>query len=156
MSSGSTSSSGARDRAVDELVIDLPDETVVDLLVAEVREVEGVDVEDIRALDGPPEDPAVAALDVAHSIRRRRSPKRTRSNRWSPVPDDCSTPHGPRSSIRVRTVSWPPTATACPNEGWLCAFVLGALAEGSTAGPDELAIAPIRGGKMALVVAATT
>ena len=138
-------------RAVDELVVDLPDETVVDLLVAEVREVEGVDVEDIRALDGPPEDPAVAALDVAHSIRDAFSEadafeslvagaRRLLHATWAALVD-------PGQNRVVAT-----DGKGLPTEGWLCAFVLGALAEGSTAGPDELAIAPIRGGKMALVV----
>src|SRR5580693_2424702 len=34
-------------RAIDELVVDLPDGTLVELLVHEVRQVDGVDVEDV-------------------------------------------------------------------------------------------------------------
>ena len=94
----------------------------------------------------------MAALDVAHSIRDAFCRERTRSSPSWPVPAGCSTPTGPHSSIRVRTVSWRTDGEGLPTEGWLCAFVLGALAEGRPAGPDELAIAPIRGGKMALVV----
>ena len=35
-------------RAIDELVVELPDESLVPLLTRELSEVEGVDVEDIR------------------------------------------------------------------------------------------------------------
>ncbi|WP_457831517.1 hypothetical protein, partial [Staphylococcus aureus] len=35
-------------RAIDELVVDLPDAALVPLLVSEVSEVDGVDVEDVR------------------------------------------------------------------------------------------------------------
>ena len=56
-------------RAIDELVIDLPDPELVDLLLAEIGEVEGVDVENIRPLAGPPPDPAVMALSVANRVR---------------------------------------------------------------------------------------
>ena len=40
-------------RAIDDLVIELPDAELVDLLLAEIAQVDGVDVEDIRELDGP-------------------------------------------------------------------------------------------------------
>jgi len=41
-------------RAVDELVVQLPEDGLTDLLLREVADVEGVDVEDVRTLDGPP------------------------------------------------------------------------------------------------------
>src|SRR3989440_11676930 len=56
-------------RAIDELIVDVPDETLVPLLVAEMSEVDGVDVEDGRpapesgphARPGAPETAAVLA-----------------------------------------------------------------------------------------------
>ena len=39
-------------RAIDELVVELPDEGLVDLLIEEVRQVDGVDVEDIKPSTG--------------------------------------------------------------------------------------------------------
>ena len=41
-------------RAIDELVVALPDDGLVDLLVAEIGQVDGVDVEDVRAVVGAP------------------------------------------------------------------------------------------------------
>ncbi|MFM2073163.1 MAG: hypothetical protein RLZZ623_3427 [Actinomycetota bacterium] len=52
-------------KVIDELVVALPDGSVVDLLVAEISQVDGVAVEDVQRV--PPErpDPGLAALDLA-------------------------------------------------------------------------------------------
>lgn len=55
-------------RAVDELTVALPDEGLVELLVSEIAQVDGVDVEDIRPLRPGRHDPGVAALDLAASL----------------------------------------------------------------------------------------
>src|SRR5579875_812122 len=44
-------------RAIDELVVDLPDAALVPLLTAEVGQVDGVDVEDIRPAPKPSPTP---------------------------------------------------------------------------------------------------
>jgi hypothetical protein len=55
-------------RAIDELVVSLPDEDLVPLLVKEMQEVEGVDVEDVRPVDGELPDARVAALESAAGL----------------------------------------------------------------------------------------
>jgi hypothetical protein len=55
-------------RAVDDLVVSLPDASLVDLLVAEVGEVDGVDVEEIVALGPERHDPDLDALETAASL----------------------------------------------------------------------------------------
>src|SRR5690606_9978118 len=60
-----------------ELVVDLPDPELVDLLLAEIAEVDGVDVENIRPLDAPPPDPSVLALEVARRVHQAPSPQRS-------------------------------------------------------------------------------
>src|SRR6478735_1973314 len=55
-------------RAVDELTVALADPALVDLLVAEIGEVDGVDVEDVRPHHGDGTDRAVAALEVARAV----------------------------------------------------------------------------------------
>jgi len=55
-------------RAIDELVVTLPEAGLVDLLVAEMGQVDGVDVEDVRAVDPRPVDRQLAALDSAARI----------------------------------------------------------------------------------------
>src|SRR5580704_16134040 len=52
-------------RAIDELVVDLPDADLLGLLVAEMCEVEGVDVEDVRPADLNLRDPRLDALETA-------------------------------------------------------------------------------------------
>ena len=138
-------------RAVDELVIDLPDGELVDLLLAEIGQVEGVDVENIRPLDGPPPDPAVLALQIASEIRRADSTvdslqavvsgaQRLVGADWAALVD----PGGGRLVVSI--------GENVPPEGWLCAFVLGARAPGAGADLKELAVANLPDSGLALVV----
>jgi hypothetical protein len=60
-------------RAIDELVIDLPDAELVGLLTRELSEVEGVDVEDVRPLSDVSHDPRLDALESAIAIVEARS-----------------------------------------------------------------------------------
>ena len=55
-------------RAIDELVIELPDAALLDLLVNEVSQVDGVDVEHVRPLGNAVPDPRVDALETAAVI----------------------------------------------------------------------------------------
>src|SRR5258706_3319315 len=55
-------------RAIDELVVSLPDEDLVPLLVKEIQEVEDVDVEDVRRVEGEMPDARVAALESAAEL----------------------------------------------------------------------------------------
>jgi hypothetical protein len=50
--------------AVDELVVELPDATVVDLLLEEVRQVDGVEVEELRSIGSGVHDPLGDGLEV--------------------------------------------------------------------------------------------
>jgi hypothetical protein len=55
-------------RAVDDLVVALPDASLVDLLVAEVGEVDGVDVEEVVAIGREGYDPDLDALEAAAAL----------------------------------------------------------------------------------------
>lgn len=52
-------------RAIDELVVQLPDPSVLDLLVSEIRAVDGADVEDVRLAAESSHDPRLGALGTA-------------------------------------------------------------------------------------------
>src|SRR5919108_141702 len=54
-------------RAIDELVVDLPDEDLVPLLITEMSQVDGVDVEDVRA-SREIHDPRLDALEAAAAL----------------------------------------------------------------------------------------
>ncbi|HZA88236.1 MAG TPA: ACT domain-containing protein, partial [Acidimicrobiales bacterium] len=55
-------------QAVDELVVELPDPALVELLVAEVRQVDGVAVEEVRPLANALHDPRLDALEAAAQL----------------------------------------------------------------------------------------
>ena len=52
-------------RAIDELVVDLPDGALIDLLVHEIQQVDGVDVEEVRPVADALHDPRLDALETA-------------------------------------------------------------------------------------------
>jgi hypothetical protein len=52
-------------RAIDELVVQLDDESLLPLLLREMRAVDGVDVEDVRPASESLRDPRLAALETA-------------------------------------------------------------------------------------------
>lgn len=140
-------------RAIDELVVALPDPGLVDLLLSEIGEVDGVDVEHIRPLVAPPPDPSVLALDVARRIHAAQSDdvrydalvdgaRRMLSCDWAALVDP--------SSGRTTAAAGGPL----PADAWLCAFVLGARAtEDGTPELADLAIAELPSHGLALVVA---
>jgi hypothetical protein len=55
-------------QAVDELVVELPDAGLVDLLVNEVRQVDGVAVEEVRRVADALHDPRLDALEAAAQL----------------------------------------------------------------------------------------
>lgn len=137
-------------RAVDELIVDLPEESIIDLLLSEIAEVDGVDVEDVRPLDGPPEDPAVLALRVSVDLHGSTGDDRSKIL----VAGARSLLHADWAAL-VRPTGGEVVAAdgdEVPSAGWLAAFVGGALTEGVAADVRELAIAPLADGGPVLVV----
>src|ERR1700678_4207839 len=55
-------------RAIDELVVELADGSLLDLLISEVSQVDGVDVEDVRRAPEAATDPRLDALETAASL----------------------------------------------------------------------------------------
>jgi hypothetical protein len=138
-------------RAVDDLVIDLPDGDLVDLLLAEIGEVEGVDVEHLRSLDSAPPDPAVTALHCAralHSAVDDEVFEQLVSAALMLLGADWAALVDPTGGRLVAAVGH-----EVPEESWLCAFVLGMTAEGAPADLADLAVAKLPASGHALVVA---
>ena len=137
-------------RAVDELVVQLPEDGLTDLLLREVADVEGVDVEDVRELDGPPPDPSVAALSLARSLRDApadlvpqllaEGARQLLSADWAAVvPLDGASPPA---------VAGP----GVPADAWLTALVAGATAGTGSTGLDAVAVVRLDRVEAALVV----
>ena len=140
--------------AIDELVVSLPSPDLVDLLVAEVCQVEGVNVEDVRPVPVAARDPRVDALETAAVLVEQVSTDALHGAlathaqhdfeaTWSTVIDL----DGPVGLAAVGPV---PPAT------WLAAFVLGSRSSVRVAagecGPDDVAWATLPGADLAIVL----
>ena len=143
-------------RAVDELVVELPGDgaDLVDLLLHEVHQVDGVDVEDIRTASDALHDPRLDALETAAVLVGAPTTE-------SAIEELCA------SAIRTLGAAWGAVVDLeaggivvsggeCPAAGWIVAFVVGSqtsarLAEGEH-GPADVAWAPLPSAGLALVL----
>ncbi len=131
-------------RAIDELVVELPNEDLVPLLVSEVSEVDGVDVEDVRPALSSVVDPRLDALETAAflvdqlSVPELLEALARRSSRdfqadWAVVLD-------------LEAASAVAQVGTAPPAAWLRAFVAGSRASaapGDLGGPDDMAWAEL-------------
>lgn len=141
-------------RAIDELVVTLPEEGLVDLLVAEMGQVDGVDVEDVRQVDPDRLDRQLAALESAARIVEARS--RTElldllcANCIVDFEGDWAVVLDLEHTAAVASHGQPPEAA------WLAAFLAGSrhLGDhgGEKVGPDDLAWAELERSSLAVAV----
>jgi hypothetical protein len=142
-------------RAIDELVVELPDERLLDLLIDEVQQVDGVDVEDVRLSVDALHDPRLDALETAAMLVGATSPTdaldalcshaaRTVGAVWATVIDlGKGTP--------VASEGEP------PEPAWILAFVEGSQSSARANGDDgptvdDVVWAPLPAADMALVL----
>lgn len=141
-------------RAIDELVVRLPGDDLVPLLVGEISQVDGVDVEDVRTLDGPLRDARLDALETAALLVAHDTvetvlyalvlhARHDFAADWAVV----LPPDGP---VPLASVGSPPPAA------WLGAFAAGCLSSVEVAagdsGPDDIACAPLADAGLAIVL----
>lgn len=143
-------------RAIDELIVELPSRDLVSLLVEEMSQVDGVDVEDVRpAGDGKP-DPRVDALETAAVLVEKTTVEGLLSalceRAWHDFEADWS------AVIDANPMSDEPLACEGhpPSVAWLAAFVAGgsssvAVASGE-AGPEDVAWARLPAAGLAVVL----
>jgi len=136
-------------RAIDELVVTLPSEDLIELMLRELREVDGVDVEDIRPVALAVPDSRLDALESAALLVEQTTAgdlvellvehaSRDLEASWAAVVDHLA--------IEVRASSG-----AVPAAAWLAAFVAGSLAS-EAAGTDDVAWASFPNAPLALVI----
>jgi hypothetical protein len=140
-------------RAIDELTIELADESLLPLLVSEIGEVDGVDVEDVRpAIEFP--DARLDALDAAAVlVEARTSPALLRELvTWAhgSFEADWAAAVDVDEAVLLAVHGTPPTTA------WVAAFVAGtrsssALAKGDC-GPDDCAWAILGGTSVSVVL----
>ena len=138
-------------RAIDELAVQLPDASLVSLLVAEIAQVDGVDVEDVRPAHGVG-DPRLDALETAALLVAARTPAEV---------IDQIVGHAARDFDSDWCVVLDPAAPSiCASSGeapsgqWLSAFLAGSrsASSGGEAGPDDIAWADLATTGLALVL----
>ncbi len=141
-------------RAIDELAIELPGPDLVDLLLTEMQQVDGVDVETITPVADALRDPRLDALETAAILVGATSREealaelcvhsvRTIGAAWSVV----VALEGPEIMAQQGEV---------PSIPWLVAYVKGSqssarIADGN-GGPADVVWAPLPGAGMALVL----
>ncbi len=141
-------------RAIDELVVGLPDPALLDLLVAEIGQVDGVDVEDVRPQAGPVRDHRLEALESAARLVDTTGPadlletlcaelRRDHDADWAAVVDSGA------DQVRHAAGEAPPAA-------WLGAFLHGSrsseVVAAGQAGPEDVVFAALHTAGLELVV----
>ena len=139
-------------RAIDELVVALPDHGLIDLLVREVSQVDGVDIEWVAPVDGDDHDPQLALLEAAADLVEANGLevalaalcgdlRRVFAAEWAAVVD----------RDRACTVA---TAGEAPAPPWIVAFLEGSrhLDAHVERGAEDVAWADLLGRSRTLVV----
>ncbi len=141
-------------RAIDELVVDLPSESLVQLLISEVSQVDGVDVEDVRRANDALADPRLDALETAANLVSQsaiepllkslaRSSVRDFQSDWAGIVE----PDLPDHVVSVGPV---------PPGEWLQAFLTGSRASVTPrqgeAAPDDVAWADMDAAGLVLIL----
>lgn len=141
-------------RAIDELVVELPGEELVPLLINEMAQVDGVDVEDVRLATEQVADPRLDALETAAVLVEKPTvdelletlahhARRDFEADWAVVV-------GLEGPVPLASVGSPPPAA------WLSAFVAGSRTSVRVAagdcGPDDVAWAALATSELALIL----
>jgi hypothetical protein len=140
-------------RAIDELLVDLPEDSLVPLLISEVAEVDGVDVEDVRPAADWLSDPRLDALETAAVLVEQHNVATLLDRLVSHATHDFTA----EWAAVVDLESPVPVATMgpVPPAPWLEAFVAGSRASVPAAGfggPDDVAWAELDTASLVLVV----
>ena len=149
-------------RAIDDLVVALPDTKLIDLLVAEIQQVDGVDVEEVATVTPDSVDPDIAALENTADLLLLDDRGAMLQGlctivaggvdaSWGAVVDvsDASRERDRSEAILAR-LGTPPS-----NE-WLAAFAHGsqssAMVLAGRSGPDDTVAAPLERNELVLLV----
>jgi hypothetical protein len=141
-------------RAIDELVVELPDDALVELLVTEIHQVDGVDIESLRPAAEALHDPRVDALETAALLVGAPTPS-------AAIEELCV--HGVRTVgahwgvvLDLANGSIISEVGDCPSAAWCAAFVAGSQSSAHVsdgdAGPSDVVWAPLPAAGRALVM----
>ena len=141
-------------RAIDELVVQLPDASLVSLLLAEIDQVDGVDVEDVRPAPARLADPRLDALETAALMVAAASYEELLTSLVAHARSDF----GAEWAVVVDLDSRALLAShgSPPPPAWLVAFVAGSQSSAAVSsgecGPDDVAWASLGDTRLALLL----
>jgi hypothetical protein len=142
-------------RAIDELVVELPDAGLIDPLLREVAQVEGVDIESVQLIDGDDHDPQLSLLEAAATLVEGAAPGASldglcRDLRSAFAASWCAVVDRPTASIVAR-------GGDVPSAAWIVAFVEGSrhLDAHVERGADDVAWADLSSRDRTLVLGRT-
>lgn len=141
-------------KAIDELLVELADESLLELLTRELREVDGVDVEDIRPVGDEARDQRQDALDTAIALVEARAVDKL----LVALAERASQGFEAEWAAVISFDS--PDALAvvgrAPEVPWIAAFVAGSRASlrvaAGDAGPADIAWSTLDGADLTLVL----
>ena len=141
-------------RAIDELVVELPDDGLVDLLVSEISQVDGVDVEDVRTLHSDRHDPGLTVLATATRLMEAGDEAMMLKVLCEHLVADFESDWA--VALRLATADTLVEVGEAPSPAWVAAFVHGSRhldggANGES-GPDDVAWADLGGAGVALAL----
>lgn len=144
-------------RAIDELTVFLDNDSLIDLLISEIREVDEVDIEHVRALDSSPVDPVLTSLEIAHHLMHHsgspaafgdtvRAIEQLFRATWVALIDTETSVVGNATQVLACSGSGAPTGE------WLVAFTQGATMRDEPVSLGDIAVSTILGSPYAVVV----
>jgi hypothetical protein len=140
-------------RAVDELVVELPEDGLLDLLTAEISQVDGVDVEDVRLLGSGRHDPGLTALATATRLMEAGDEAVVLKVLCEHAVADFECEWA--VALRLTPAETLVEVGDAPSAAWVAAFVVGSRhldgGDGDT-GPDDVAWADLERAGIALAV----
>ncbi|HVL04872.1 MAG TPA: hypothetical protein VM388_02725 [Acidimicrobiales bacterium] len=141
-------------RAIDELVVELPDSSLVSLLLAEIDQVDGVDVEDVRRAPAEVADPRLDALQTAAVLVSAESNEALLGALVAHARRDFGTEWAVVVDLDSRTLL--ASHGAPPPPAWLVAFVAGSQSSAAVSsgecGPDDVAWAELGDTRLAILL----
>lgn len=142
-------------RAIDELIIDLPDPDRAALLIQEVQEVDGVDVEDLRLAPVGALDPRLDALETAATLVGAATSGELVRSLCDYATRFSSADWGAIVNIDVDELV--ASHGVPPSSDWLAAFIEGSQSSARLVGdglpqPDDIVWVPLASAGMALVL----
>jgi hypothetical protein len=141
-------------RAIDELIVELPDASLVSLLLAEIDQVDGVDVEDVRPASPEMADPRLDALETAALMVKASSVDDLLGSLVGHARRDFGAEWAVVVHLDERVLL--ASQGAPPPPGWLVAFVAGSESSAAVCagecGPDDVAWASLGPARLALLL----